>query len=152
VFIATIGEYLAASRSVMSVQPVTFAGYARHLRQIVGDIIAAKGSRKARARRRTIRAAIDATPLSVLTPEALQGWRLNSLARAQGDAKRERSARTSCNSIIRQGRSLFAPKVVKFLGTLRLPQPLPFTSVEFFPKESTRATSAALMSSKAATE
>ena len=137
--IATVGEYIAAARSVMSVRPVTFAGYARHLRQIVGDIIAAKVSRKAKARqRRTTRAAIDATSLSVITPEAVQAWRLGFLARAQGDATRERSARTSCNSIIRQARSLFAPKVVKFLGSLRLPQPLPFAGVEFFPRESTR--------------
>jgi integrase len=33
---------------------------------------------------------------------------------------------------------LFAPKVVKFLGSLRLPQPLPFAGVEFFPRESMR--------------
>jgi hypothetical protein len=107
----------------MSVRPVTFAGYARHLRQIVGDIIAAKVSRKAKARqRRTTRAAIDSTSLSVITPEAVQAWRLGFLARAQGDATREQSAKTSCNSIIRQARSLFAPKVVQFLGSLRLPQ------------------------------
>src|SRR5262249_17377036 len=37
--------------------------------------------------------------------------------------------------------SLFAPKVVKFLGTLRLPDPLPFAGVEFFPRESMRYTS-----------
>ena len=137
--IATVGEHIAAARSVMSVRPVTFAGYARHLRQIVGDIIAAKVSRKAKARqRRTTRAAIDSTSLSVITPEAVQAWRLGFLARAQGDATREQSARTSCNSIIRQARSLFAPKVVQFLGSLRLPQPLPFAGVQFFPRESTR--------------
>ena len=137
--IATVGEYIAATRSVMSVRPVTFAGYARHLRQIMGDIIAAKVSRKAKARqRRATRAAIDATPLSVITSEALQEWRLGFLARAQGDAQRERSAKTSCNSIIRQARSLFAPRVVKFLGSLRLPHPLPFAGVQFFPRESTR--------------
>jgi integrase len=31
---------------------------------------------------------------------------------------------------------LFAPKVVKFLGSLKLPNPLPFTGVERFPRES----------------
>jgi integrase len=137
--IATIGEYLAAAGSVMSVQPVTFAGYARHLRQIVSDIIAARVSRRAKAtQRRATRAAIDAAPLSVITPEALQQWRLAFVARAGEDGARARSARTSSNSIIRQARSLFAPKVVKFLGSLRLPQPLPFASAEFFQRESTR--------------
>jgi integrase len=127
----------------MSVRPVTFAGYARHLRQIVGDIIAAKVSRKAKARqRRTTRAAIDSTSLSVITPEAVQAWRLGFLARAQGDATREQSAKTSCNSIIRQARSLFAPKVVQFLGSLRLPQPLPFAGVQFFPLATSVASNA----------
>ena len=46
--IATVGEYLRAARSVMSVRPVSFAGYSRHLYQIVGDIIDARGPRKAR--------------------------------------------------------------------------------------------------------
>jgi integrase len=137
--IATIGEYIAAARGVMSVRAVTFAGYARHLRQIAGDIIEARAPRKAKAGQRwATRAAIDATPLFVVSPEAVQSWRLSFLARAQGDARRERSARTSCNSIVRQARSLFAAKVVRFLGALRLPQPLPFAGVEFFPRESTR--------------
>ena len=105
----------------------------------MGDIVAAKVSRKAKAKqRRATRAVIDATRLSVITSEALQEWRLGFLVRAQGDARREQSAMTSCNSIIRQARSLFAPRVVKFLGSLRLPQPLPFTDVEFFPRQPTR--------------
>src|SRR5262245_39816265 len=40
--------------------------------------------------------------------------------------------------MIRQARSLFAPKVRTFLGALRLPAPLPFAGVEFFPRESVR--------------
>ena len=130
--IATVGEYLRAARSVMSVRPVSFAGYSRHLYQIVGDIIDARGPRKAR------HAAIEGAPLSAITPEALQRWRLAFVARAQGDARKERSARISCNSILQQARSLFSPKVVKFLGSLKLPDPLPFTGVERFKRESQR--------------
>ena len=87
------------------------------------------------------RKAIDEAPLSILKPEAVQAWRLAFVARAGVDGAKARSARISSNSIIRQARSLFAPKVVKFLGALRLPDPLPFSGVEFFPRESMRYTS-----------
>jgi integrase len=92
---------------------------------------------KIRAKRETRQSLEDAS-LSILTPEALQAWRLAFVSRARGDGAKARSARISCNSIIRQARSLFAPKVVKFLGTLRLPHPLPFAGAEFFPRESVR--------------
>jgi integrase len=137
--VCTIGEYLRAARGVSAVQARTFADYATHLRQIAHDIITARETGKIRVRQRSsTREVIEGTPLSVLTPLALQAWRLAFVARARGDAKRERSARISCNSIIRQARSLFAPKIVKFLGPLQLPQPLPFAGVEFFPRESMR--------------
>ena len=45
---------------------------------------------------------------------------------------------TSCNSTIRMARSLFAPKVVKFIPELRLPEPLPFAGVEFYPRQSAK--------------
>ena len=43
---------------------------------------------------------------------------------------------TSANSTIRQARSLFAEKIVRFLPEVRLPSPRPFSGVEFFPKQS----------------
>ena len=116
---------------------MSFAAYASHLLRITGDIIGSRSPHKARQTRGT-RQAVEETPLSVITPEALQVWRLAFVSRAGGDGAKARSARTSCNSIIRQARSLFSPKVVKFLGSLRLPQPLPFAGVEFFPRESMR--------------
>ena len=45
---------------------------------------------------------------------------------------------TSCNSTIRQARSLFAGKILKFLPELRLPDPIPFHAVEFFPRQSAK--------------
>ena len=42
------------------------------------------------------------------------------------------------NSTIRQARSLFADKIVRFLPEVRLPSPRPFSNVEFFPKRSGR--------------
>lgn len=140
--IATIGEYLQVARSVMSVRPASFSAYAGHLRRIAGDIICMRASRRAKIKqKRATRKAVEDAPLSLFTPEALQAWRLAFVARAGADGAKARSARISSNSIIRQARSLFARRVVKFLGALRLPDPLPFSDVEFFPRESMRYTS-----------
>ena len=45
---------------------------------------------------------------------------------------------TSCNSTIRQARSLFAGKVVRFLTAPLLPTPKPFEGVEFYPRQSAK--------------
>ena len=45
---------------------------------------------------------------------------------------------TSCNSTIRQARSLFAEKIVRFLPDVRLPEAKPFEGVEFFPRQSAK--------------
>jgi integrase len=137
--IATIGEYLAAAEAVMDVREATLAAYGINLRRIAGDILRSRTQRTAKVKaKRVAREKIEQASLSILTPEALQKWRLAFLARAKGDARKARAARISANSIVRQARSLFAPRVVKFLKTLRLPDPLPFAGVEMFPRESMR--------------
>ena len=49
---------------------------------------------------------------------------------------RQRSARISCNSAIRQARALFSRKMMKFIRSVALPDPLPFVGAEFYPRES----------------
>jgi integrase len=137
--IATIGEYLAAANAVMDVRDATFGAYGVNLRRIAGDILRSRTQRKDKVKaKRVAREKIEQASLSILTPEAVQKWRLAFVARVAGDARKARAARISANSIVRQARSLFAPKVVKFLKTLRLPDPLPFAGVEMFPRESMR--------------
>jgi integrase len=140
--IATIGAYLRAAQSVMAVRPASFVAYCARLRRIAGDILNSSATRRTKIRqRRAMRQVIDEAPLSIFTPAAVQAWRLAFVARAGVNGTKARSARISSNSMIRQARSLFAPKVLKFLDTLRLPNPLPFSGVEFFPRESMRYTS-----------
>lgn len=137
--IATIGEYIASAHAVMGVRPATFHAYGRHLCRIAGDILNRRTPRRSKVKtKRDLRQEIESAPLAILSPEAIQAWRLAFVATAGNDAKKARAARISANSIIRQARSLFAPRVVKFLSSLRLPEPLPFASVEFFPRESMR--------------
>jgi len=138
---ATVGKWIEAAQGVSEANKSTFNCYACSLRKIVGDILSVKRSRKRFGPRRggaaAYRAAIDAASLDILTPSAVQKWRLAYVKKAKNPAQ-ERSRMTSCNSTIRQARSLFAGKVVRFLTDLRLPEPLPFAGVEFFPRQSAK--------------
>jgi integrase len=136
--IATVGQWIEAARSVATVNPATFALYAAALRKIVGDIIRVKRNRKRFGPKgggaRAYRQACDAAPLSLLSPEAIQKWRMEYVKRAKTPAEQS-SRRTSCNSTVRQARSLFGKKITKFVP---LPEPPPFQHVEFFPRQSAK--------------
>jgi len=136
--IATVGEWVEAARSVATVNTATFALYAAALRKIVGDIIRVKRNRKRFGPKgggaRTYRQAIDAAPLPLLSPAAIQKWRIEYVKRAKTPAE-QRSRMTSCNSTLRQARSLFGKKIAKFVP---LPESPPFQHVEFFPRQSAK--------------
>ena len=136
--LTTVGQWIEAARSVATVNPATFALYAAALRKIVGDIIRVKRNRKRfgpkRGGAREYRSAIDAAPLALLSPAAIQKWRMEYVKRAKTPAE-QRSRMTSCNSTLRQARSLFGKKIVRFVP---LPEPAPFQHVEFFPRQSAK--------------
>src|SRR5262249_54543373 len=136
--IATVGEWIEAARSVASVNPATFALYGRGLRKIVGDLIRVKRNRKRFGPKgggaQAYRQAIDAAPLTLLLPAAIQKWRMEYVKRGKTPAE-QRSAMTSCNSTVRQAHALFGKKVARFIA---LPEPPPFQHVEFFPRQSAK--------------
>jgi integrase len=136
--ITTVGQWIEAARSVATVNPATFALYAAALRKIVGDIIRVKRNRKRFGPKgggaQAYRQAIDAGPLALLSPTAIQKWRMEYVKRAKTPAE-QRSRMTSCNSTLRQARSLFGKKIAKFVP---LPEPPPFQHVEFFPRQSAK--------------
>ena len=81
----------------------------------------------------------DSLSLSILTPEAIQGWRISYVqTRGGGNPAKQRAARITCNSLVRLARSLFSARIRKFIPGLNLPEPLPFAGVEFYPRESMR--------------
>jgi integrase len=139
--VASVGDWIKAARRVSEANESTFTSYSRALRKIAADILAVEKSKKRFGPKKggaaDYRAKIDATSLEVLTLPAVQKWRLEYVKRAKTPAE-ERSRMTSCNSTIRQARSLFAGKILKFLPDLRLPDPIPFHSVEFFPRQSAK--------------
>jgi integrase len=133
--IATIGEYIEAARAVMDVRPISFVSYTNSARLVAASILYPAAETR---RTRKIDESVDAAPLSIFTLEAVQRWRLGFVARAKGDPRRGRAARISANAIIAQAKSLFSPRVTKYLSALRLPDPLPFAGIERFPRESQR--------------
>jgi len=139
--VASVGDWIKAARKVSEANASTFTSYSRAVRKIVADILAVEKSKKRFGPKKggaaDYRAKIDATSLEVLTLPAVQKWRLEYVKRAKTPAE-ERSRMTSCNSTIRQARSLFAGKILKFLPDLRLPDPIPFHAVEFFPRQSAK--------------
>jgi len=136
--ITTVGEWIQAAQSVATVNPATFALYAAALRKIVGDILKVKRNRKhfgpkgggAQAYRR----ATGSAPLALLSPTAIQKWRMKYVERAKTPAEK-RSRMTSCNSTLRQARSLFGKKITRFIPS---PEPPPFQHVEFFPRQNAK--------------
>ncbi len=139
--VATVGEWVEAARKVSSVNACTFGCYASSLRKIAGDILALEKTAKRFGPKKggatSYRAKIDAELLSVITLEGVQSWRLAYVAAAKNPAE-EKSRMTTANSTIRQARSLFSRKIVKYLTKLKLPDPLPFAEVEFFPHQNAK--------------
>ena len=86
--VATVGEYLKAAQAVMDVRGSTFAVYSIALRRVAGDILRSRAQRKAKVQaKRLAREKVEQASLSILTPEAVQKWRLAFLARVDGDAR-----------------------------------------------------------------
>ena len=136
----TIGDWIAAAGKVFDGKPATLGGYARSVRLIASEVLAVSKTEKryGRTQARAYRGQVDAAPLTILTPEAIQSWRIRYVKQAGESAGRQRSARISCNSTIRQARALFSRKMMKFVSGVTHPDPLPFTGAEFYPRESMR--------------
>jgi integrase len=73
--------------------------------------------------------------IAAITPAEVQKWKLRFLRRAGTDPIKQRAARVSVNSLMRQAKSLFAPAVLKFVS-LELPGASPFAGVAFEPRQS----------------
>ena len=134
----TIGDWIVAAGEVFDGKPATFGGYARGLRFIASEILAVSKNKRryGRTQAKVYRRQVDAAPLTILTPEAIQAWRIRYVKQAGENPARQRSARISCNSAIRQARAPFSRRIMKFISGVTLPDPLPFTGVEFYPRES----------------
>jgi integrase len=140
--IATIGEWIKDASEVSDASKTTVGQYAGALRLIAGQILSVKKTKKRFAPGKKggaaeFRKTIDGASLEIFTPQAVQQWRLAYVKQAKNPAE-ERSRMTSSNSLIKQARSLFGKKIIKFLPTLKLPVPVPLSGCEFYPRQSSR--------------
>jgi len=63
---------------------------------------------------------VHAVRIAAITPGEVQKWKLHFLRRAGTDPIKQRAARVSVNSLMRQAKSLFAPAVLKFRASSRI--------------------------------
>ena len=137
----TVGEYIAEVQKIASGKGRTIEAYARALRKIVADIFNVPGKTSkfdfygGRARWREM---IDSRRLAELTPQKIQEWKRAFIARAGHDPIAVRSARTSVNTFLHCSKCLFSPQILLHLGHLELPDPLPFSRVEFESRQNSK--------------
>ena len=139
--ISTVGDFLDEVKAKASARPKTIESYCRAFRTIVADICDIDGGKSKFDYRNGGRAAwlekINTVKLAKITPDEVQKWKLRFLRRAGSDPVKQRAAKISVNSLMRQAKSLFSPEVLKFIR-LELPNALPFTGVNFEPRQSMR--------------
>jgi integrase len=91
------------------------------------------------------RLAVDAVKLAELAPAEINRWKLDHVAAKRGDALAQHHAQTTAQSILRNSKCLFSPRVLRRLADakieLQMPDPLPFAGVEIGKPSSHRYTS-----------
>jgi hypothetical protein len=131
----TLGQYVAAAKRTADIAPRTLETYCRSVRKIASDMLGLvdNGKRyngRAGGGRDAWLAKVDAIKLSEFTPAQIAAWKKSFLSRAGSDPKSQRNARVSVNFYLRSAKSLFGSKVRENLGTLFLPEPIPFAEVQ----------------------
>jgi integrase len=139
--VTTVGEFVEEVKAKASGRPKTIESYCQALRTIVADICGIDGGKSKYDYRKGGRDSwlrkVHAVRIAAITPAEVQKWKLRFLRRAGNDPIKQRAARVSVNSLIRQAKSLFAPRVLKFVS-LELPDASPFAGVSFEPRQSTK--------------
>jgi len=142
---STVGEFLAELRNHWSGKSKTFGDYCRSFRTIIAQIFQIKGGREkydyVNGGRAAWLAKIDRIRLADVTPDKINKWRIAFVKNAGTNPLAQRRARISCNSLMRQARSLFSPELLAHVN-LHKPDKLPFDGVAFYERESMRYRSA----------
>jgi integrase len=139
--VSTVGDFIeAVQASTTSTRSRTLAEYIRSFRRIVAGAFgiddAGKYDYRKNGRVRWLER-VHAIELAKITPHRIQAWKIGFLARAGQSPVKQRCARISVNSALRDARSLFSSRRVKFVN---LPAGFvsPFASVPLEPRQSMR--------------
>ena len=152
--IATVGDLLSEVGATAGFRRSTFTTYAQSLRRVVSEIAGIgdqpvlddqgvpvrdpEGAVVLYSRYDyragggdAWREKVDAQRLDILTPAAIQRWRLAYVARAGDEPDAVCRAKNGCSSWIRNARALFSGKALHYVrDRLVLPDPLPFSGVK----------------------
>jgi hypothetical protein len=136
--VSTLGDFLTELRGHWSGRPKTFEGYCQKFRTMVSQIFDLRGGRTKfdyvnRGRREWVKK-VDRIKLADVTPDKVDKWRIAFVKKAGLSPVKQRRARISCNSIMRQAKSLFAPRLLAHV-TMQKPDKLPFDGVAFYKRE-----------------
>jgi integrase len=139
--VSTVGDFLTELRGHWSGNPKTFEDYCQKFRTIVSQIFDIKGGREkfdyVNGGRASWIAKIDRIKLEDVTPDRVNKWRITFVRKAGENPMKQRRARISCNSMMRQAKSLFASKLLRHVA-MHKPDKLPFEGVTFYKRESMR--------------
>jgi integrase len=144
----TVGEFLTAVEAYGGIQPLTFKSYSRKFRRLVAALMEIKGDASRFHRGEgsaNWRKSVDEVKLAELTPADINRWKLDHVAAKRGDALKQHHAQTTAQSILRNSKCLFSPRIRRRLADakveLQWPSPLPFDGVEIGKPPSHRYTS-----------
>ena len=139
--VSTVGDFLNELRGHWSGKPKTFEDYCRSFRTILSQIFGVKGGREKfdylKGGRDAWIAKIDRIKLADVTPDKVNRWRIAFVKKAGGNPVKQRRARITCNSLMRQAKSLFASELLRHVE-IHKPDKLPFDGVAFYKRESMR--------------
>jgi len=139
--VSMVGDFLTELRGHWSGSPKTFEDYCRSFRHILAHVFDVNGGPERFDYRKGGRAAwvakIDRIRLADVTPDKVNKWRIAFVKRAGGNPVKQRRARITCNSIMRQAKSLFSADLLAHVS-LHKPDKLPFDGVPFYERESQR--------------
>jgi integrase len=129
--VITVGGFCAKLQAVYTGRKRTINDYCRNFRRLVADIAGidrdAKKYDYVNGGRDEWLTKVNRVRLTEITREAIEAWRAGYLAKAGEDMERLRSARTSCNSMLRQCKSLFS---IERLELLKLEIESPFAKIK----------------------
>ena len=132
--VCTVGEFLTDVVERSHLKAITVRRYAVKLRKIVSDVakleLGLKGVAARRAKfdyvnggRNAWLAKIDDQPLDILSPDAVNVWRNEYVAKAGAEPIKRKSAERSAASYLRCARSLFTQDVLRALKVQTPPNP-----------------------------
>jgi len=127
----TVGEYIAEVESLATEQsPRTIHDYGKCLRLILSEVLESEGTKPTKER-------VSAIPLAMVTDRRLERWKASRVQKVRGNPQKEKTAKITANTILRQAKALFGKKILPVLrkAEIAIPNPLPLSGVNFFKED-----------------